>query len=341
METLLPGHRVDAAATATPSTPSAHYRHRPRPDHLGRRRDRAARRGGRPAEGAGREPRRWPGSPPTPSSTRGTCSTPTASTAAKNQVRWQFGVLGPPGAAAAGLGEEPDLAVECLLRPDGDAAATVDRAPALPAAAAAPGRAGRRRGGFDASPELRAGAAVLDDLGRGGRGRARARHASRLAELRRGVAAGRARSTAATDVEDVPGGRLVRRREPLRARVELRAERRRPGAPAADRGPQRPPARPRTGTPPLRYVPDRHAPAPRRPTGARFVSVIDPPDDARGGGRPLPAAPLLAGARRRRRTGRADLGRRAGRADHPVRPPGGRRRRAPSRCSTRPRSTRS
>src|SRR5688500_18801723 len=50
---------------------------------------------------------------------------PYRSTAAKNQVRWQFGVLGPPGAASAGLGEEPDLAVECLLQPDGDAAVTV------------------------------------------------------------------------------------------------------------------------------------------------------------------------------------------------------------------------
>ena len=42
---------------------------------------------------------------------------PYRSTAAKNQVRWQFGVLGPPGAATAGFGEEADLAVDCLLRP--------------------------------------------------------------------------------------------------------------------------------------------------------------------------------------------------------------------------------
>ena len=41
---------------------------------------------------------------------------PYRSTSSKNQVRWQFGVLGPPGAAAAGLGEEPDMSVECLLR---------------------------------------------------------------------------------------------------------------------------------------------------------------------------------------------------------------------------------
>jgi hypothetical protein len=46
---------------------------------------------------------------------------PYRSTSAKNQIRWQFGVLGPPGAAAAGVGEEPDLSVQCLLDPAGDA----------------------------------------------------------------------------------------------------------------------------------------------------------------------------------------------------------------------------
>jgi hypothetical protein len=33
----------------------------------------------------------------------------------KNQSRWQFGVLGPPGASAAGLGEESGMAMQCLL----------------------------------------------------------------------------------------------------------------------------------------------------------------------------------------------------------------------------------
>ncbi|BDT98714.1 hypothetical protein [Nocardia sputorum] len=37
--------------------------------------------------------------------------------ARKNQARWQFGVLGPPGAAAAGLGEESTLSAQCLIRP--------------------------------------------------------------------------------------------------------------------------------------------------------------------------------------------------------------------------------
>ena len=33
----------------------------------------------------------------------------------KNQARWQFGILGPPGAAVAGAGEEPDMSADCLL----------------------------------------------------------------------------------------------------------------------------------------------------------------------------------------------------------------------------------
>jgi hypothetical protein len=40
---------------------------------------------------------------------------PYRSTSRKNVVRWQFGVLGPPGAAEAGVGEESGMAAECLL----------------------------------------------------------------------------------------------------------------------------------------------------------------------------------------------------------------------------------
>jgi hypothetical protein len=40
---------------------------------------------------------------------------PYRATSRKNQSRWQFGVLGPPGASAAGLGEEPGMAMQCLL----------------------------------------------------------------------------------------------------------------------------------------------------------------------------------------------------------------------------------
>ncbi|MDT4914111.1 MAG: hypothetical protein QOC66_3239 [Pseudonocardiales bacterium] len=40
---------------------------------------------------------------------------PYRATSSKNQVRWQFGVLGPPGAADAGLGEAAEMAAECVL----------------------------------------------------------------------------------------------------------------------------------------------------------------------------------------------------------------------------------
>ncbi|MBT2533871.1 hypothetical protein J7E83_17415 [Arthrobacter sp. ISL-48] len=43
----------------------------------------------------------------------------------KNQARWQFGILGPPGASAAGTGEEPDMFADCLLTPGLQAAAEV------------------------------------------------------------------------------------------------------------------------------------------------------------------------------------------------------------------------
>ncbi|MDT5145477.1 MAG: hypothetical protein QOC58_122 [Mycobacterium sp.] len=40
---------------------------------------------------------------------------PYRGTSSKNQSRWQFGVLGPPGAAAAGLGEDDSMAAEFLV----------------------------------------------------------------------------------------------------------------------------------------------------------------------------------------------------------------------------------
>ncbi len=51
---------------------------------------------------------------------------PYRATSGKNQVRWQFGVLGPPGAATAGVGEETGLSSECLLRnASGDKGASI------------------------------------------------------------------------------------------------------------------------------------------------------------------------------------------------------------------------
>ena len=48
---------------------------------------------------------------------------PYRGTSSKNQSRWQFGVLGPPGAADAGLGEDDTLAAEFLV--DGAQALTL------------------------------------------------------------------------------------------------------------------------------------------------------------------------------------------------------------------------
>ena len=142
---------------------------------------------------------------------------PYRSTAAKNQVRWQFGVLGPPGAAAAGLGEEAELAVECLVRPgDGDAAVTVH----LRFLQLQHRQAQRTDGaGFADVDELRAGPAawttwdeaveVERELG-----------TFPLPALRRGVHQ-MVQVDGGEDVEEVPGGRLVRRRRPLRGRVSM------------------------------------------------------------------------------------------------------------------------
>jgi hypothetical protein len=44
---------------------------------------------------------------------------PYRASAGKNQVRWQFGVLGPPGAAESGVGEESTMSVQCLLTSPG------------------------------------------------------------------------------------------------------------------------------------------------------------------------------------------------------------------------------
>ncbi len=41
---------------------------------------------------------------------------PYRASSAKNQVRWQFGVLGPPGAAEAGAGEPPSMETEIALQ---------------------------------------------------------------------------------------------------------------------------------------------------------------------------------------------------------------------------------
>jgi hypothetical protein len=191
----------------------------------------------------------------------------------KNQVRWQFGVLGPPGAAAAGLGEEADLAVECLLRPEDDAAQVTVHLRFLQLQ-----RRQAERADGTAVPELGSGSAVWTtwdeaveverELG-----------SFSAAELRRG-AHQVVRVDGGEDVEELAAGRLVRHRWPLHAMVDLAAAGdgpvlrlrivvRNAGGRAADAD-----AALRTsliGTHLLLAA-----------TGARFDSVVDPPDDAAG-----------------------------------------------------------
>lgn len=46
---------------------------------------------------------------------------PYRASAQKNQARWQFGILGPKGAAEDGSGEEPSMSADCLLNPGAQA----------------------------------------------------------------------------------------------------------------------------------------------------------------------------------------------------------------------------
>jgi hypothetical protein len=201
---------------------------------------------------------------------------PYRSTAAKNQVRWQFGILGPPGAADAAVGEPADLSVECLLRIADDDATVAVQLRFLQLQRRTAERA--EAGAFVAVDELRDGEAswiswdeaveVERNLGTFG-----------VTELRDGRVV-RVAVAGGADVELVPVGRLVRRREPLRADVSLSAE---------DDG----------DLTRLRItVTNTAAPATAKDAAlrasligahlimaagqARFVSVIEPPEDAVG-----------------------------------------------------------
>jgi hypothetical protein len=80
---------------------------------------------------------------------------PYRASSSKNRSRWQFGVVGPPGAAAAGIGEDDTLSAQLLLDPaDGAALSVVVRFLQLQR------RTAERRlpdGGFEAVAELTAG----------------------------------------------------------------------------------------------------------------------------------------------------------------------------------------
>ena len=142
---------------------------------------------------------------------------PYRATSAKNQVRWQFGVLGPPSGERGMVGEEASMHVECLLHGSGAEVGVHLRFLQLQF------RDVQRVEGdaFVSVGELTAGGPLLYawdeavereiELG-----------PYWVAELRRGVRVP-VEVPGGEDREDVAGGRVIRRRWPLRAEVAIQA----------------------------------------------------------------------------------------------------------------------
>ena len=208
---------------------------------------------------------------------------PYRATSDKNRSRWQFGVLGPPGAEQAGLGENASLSAQILVAPNGEPRLSgVLRFLQLQHRAVQEYSGGRYRD----VDELRAGAhrwlswdeaveceIALDALN-----------------------AGDFTVPAGPDVETVTGGRLVRQRHALHGRLVLRTEPddnllrltvevHNTAAPATDRGEAI--ATSLIGAHLLLEV-----------TGGEFVSLLEPPDTAAGAAarcRQHRCFPVLAG----------------------------------------------
>ncbi len=144
---------------------------------------------------------------------------PYRATSSKNQSRWQFGVVGPPGASAAGIGEDDTLSAQFLI--DGDSELTlVVRFLQLQHR-----RAERDVGGgrFEPVDELTSGLqswvtwdeAVECELSFGPFG------LGDLAQPR----TWRSRVADGTDIEGVDGGRLIRTRAAIQAELTIAVER--------------------------------------------------------------------------------------------------------------------
>lgn len=140
---------------------------------------------------------------------------PYRGTSSKNQSRWQFGVLGPPGAAAAGLGEDDALAAQFLVR-SADAITLVVRFLQLQRRQAQRAVAG----GFEAVDALSTPAgswltwdeAVECETSFGPLPLVDAPWTLPVS------------AAPATDIEAVEGGRMVRERYEVRGRLVVRAE---------------------------------------------------------------------------------------------------------------------
>ncbi|MGE5695261.1 MAG: hypothetical protein ACM4D3_08475 [Candidatus Sericytochromatia bacterium] len=209
----------------------------------------------------------------------------------KNQSRWQFGVLGPPGAEERGIGENSMLSAEVLVDGDTASLSVVVRFLQLQR------RTAERvvgDGGFESVDELSAEGrtwltwdeAVEHELSFG---------PFAIADVEAGqtiplfVADG-------TDIEPVDGGRLVRSRRPLRGQLRLTAqvnegiarvtmEIRNTGAPPADKDDAI--ATSFIGTHLIAHAID-----------GQFVSLLDPPPSAAGAAaacRQHRCFPVLAG----------------------------------------------
>jgi hypothetical protein len=145
---------------------------------------------------------------------------PYRATSGKNQSRWQFGVLGPPGAAQRGIGEDDTMSAQLLLDPGPDAALTV-----VVRCLQLQRRTAERDtgdGGFEPVDQLTAGSqtwitwdeAVECELSFGPFTEP---DLATMQTLPIVVAGGR-------DVEMVKGGRLVRTRQELRGELTLVAQ---------------------------------------------------------------------------------------------------------------------
>jgi hypothetical protein len=192
----------------------------------------------------------------------------------KNQSRWQFGVLGPTGAAQAGVGEDDTLSAQVLLQPVGTPSLSV-----VVRFLQLQHRAVERdvgEGCFEPVDELIAGdqswlswdEAVEHELSFGPFDVAALQIPRALQVL---VSAG-------TDIEHLDGGRLVRTRCELRAELTLAA--------VADGEFQRITLSVRNTAEPVDNPDDAIATSLigthliAETTGAKFVSLLDPPDNA-------------------------------------------------------------
>jgi hypothetical protein len=218
----------------------------------------------------------------------------------KNQSRWQFGVLGPPSASPESFGEEPGMATQCLLAASGDQPAAVTiHLRFLQLQVREVQRRGEDGGHTPVDALTVAGVSVLswDEAVE----REIALPARALAEPydQLHTVPGGEDIEPLTDADGTAVGRIVRRREPLAARIRTEA--------AVDDGFVRLTV----------SVDNEHA---ARATdkdaairasligshlilqahGARFVSLLEPPDEAAGAAarcRQRRCWPVLAGAK--------------------------------------------